>query len=68
MIIGTYSNRLNCVPIFSNQKQENMHVDNNKIISDVLNTYSLYIVNNGKFTLTKVSGEFVAFYIEYRID
>lgn len=69
MIIGIYSNRLNCLPIFSDQQLENTRVDNNNnIIGDILNIYSLYIVNNGRFTLTKVSGEFVAFYIVYRID
>lgn len=61
-IIGIYTNIINCIPIFSDEYQESHGDINGDLVETIIINYYPYIVNNGKFTLSIVSGEFTAFY------
>ena len=58
--IGVYNNYTpNCIPIFNYEYTESY----NGVVKNQGIEYNLYIVNNGKFTLTKISDYFTIFYI-----
>nr|DAN22966.1 MAG TPA_asm: hypothetical protein [Bacteriophage sp.] len=61
-IIGIYTNISNCIPIFSDEYQESHSDINGDLVETIIINYYPYIVNNGKFTLSIVSGEFTVFY------